>query len=288
MKSFYSLIKISPNEMSGDSLTIGLILSSLNGYKVRFSKNRKQLAKTILSTDGSIVDFIEREISNNVKRHNKIISNCTQGFFELETLLNSEYFVYLSKYSNGLLKITAPSFIADDIDEIKFNKLFNLFVDNKIYNEENRVEVKNKEAIFNEKVKTNLINRVQNKVHVHQNIDNKIVPSLFNPFQIDCIGLNGAFVGAKSLPFTQSKETLHKSINTYISVIAQLSSQFNKPLDDNKFFLIADQPMKKTPEYDLWQLLYRNERLLKIISSEESGQVAELIESSHATTFLPE
>ena len=140
--------------------------------------------------------------------------------------------------------------------------------------------------MFFDKVETRLISRVKDRVHIRQNIDSKIVPSLFNPFQIDCIGLNGVLVGAKALPFTQSKETLHKSVNTYISIIAQLSSKYNKSLDSNNFFLIADQPDKKTPEYKLWKQLFNDEKLLKVISSDESDQIAELIENNNASTFL--
>jgi len=272
--------------MSGDSLTIGIILSTSSGLKVKFSKLKKQLSKSIISSDNSIIDFVEKQILSKVKEHNKFISDNKKGLFEHPSLLDSEYFSYLSKYSNGLLKFTAPSIIADNVDDIKFEKLFSLFVDSSLNFEEDKKPIKKIEKMFFDKVEAKLISRVKNRVHIHQNIDSKIVPSLFKPFQIDCIGLNGVLVGAKALPFTQSKETLHKSINTYISVIAQLSSKFNKSLDSNNFFLIADQPNKKTQEYKLWKQLFSDEKLLKVISSDESDQVAEFIEDNNASTFL--
>lgn len=286
MKTFYSLIKISPNEMSGDSLTIGLLLSSSMGTRVKFSRFKKQLLKNIITTDSSIIDFIEREINNNVNEINNKILNEKSELFENPLLLNSQYFSYLSKYSNGLLKFTTPTMITEHIDDLKFNQLFKIFVDNAHNEKKVNQSSKKIEKIFFEKVETKLISRIKDKVHIHQNIDSNLVPSLFNPFEIDCIGLNGVLVGAKALPFTQSKETLHKIVNTYISVIAQLSSKFNKSLDVNNFYLIADQPDKKSPEYKLWKQLYSNEKLLKIISSDESGLVAELIESNNASTFL--
>ena len=191
-----------------------------------------------------------------------------------------------TNYSNGLLKFSLPKLVADDIDDIKFNKLFSLLVDNseEVAPNNNSKEL---EKIFYKTIDDKLITRVKDKVHVKQNIDNKIVPTLFNSFEMDCIGLNGVFVGAKSLPFTQSKETLHKSINTYISVIAHLSSKYGKSLDENNFFLIADQPDKNTEGYKLWNQINHTENLLKIVSSNESGKIAELIEKKNATTFLP-
>jgi hypothetical protein len=287
MKTFYSLIKISLNEMSNDSLTIGMILSSPNGLKIKFSKHNKNVSKSFLAIDNSIIDFIEKEITNTVQVHNKTIAKSKSLLFELPTLLNSEYFNYLSKYSNGLLKFTSPSMIADEINDEKFEKLFQLFVEKSVKPVELFSDSKEVERIFSEKIKTKLITRVKDKVHVNQSIDNTIVPSLFSPFHMDCIGLNGVFVGAKAMPFTHSKETLHKGINTYISVIAQLSAQFHKPLEKNSFFLIADEPKVNTPEHQLWYQLYKNEKLLKVVTSDESGKIAEIIEDRNTSTFLP-
>lgn len=286
MKSFYSLIKIAPNEMSGDTLTIGILLSTSSGIKVKFSKYKKQIAKSLISADSSILDFVEKEILAKVKEHNNFLSENKKGLFEWSTILDANYFSYLSKYSNGLLKFSAPTIIADNIDDVKFEKLVRLFVDGTFIPEEDKKPAKKIEKIFYETVEKRLISKVKDKVHIHQQIDSKIVPSLFNPFEIDCIGLNGVLVGAKALPFTQSKETLHKSVNTYISVIAQLSAKYKKSLDENKFYLIADQPDKKSPEYQLWKQLFSTEKLLKVISSDESGQVADLIENNKASKFL--
>jgi len=287
MKSFYSLIKISPNEMSGESLTIGLILSTEGKLRLKFSKTKKNLAKSILPAAGSIIDFLENEIQHKVDEQQKILTQNKNFLFELPTLFSADYFSYLSKYSNGLLKFSEPAIIADIIDDEKFEQLFRLFV----YDDQNNSEktlLKNKsiEKAFYQKVETNLIARVKDKVHTNQSLDNQIVPTLFKPFQIDCLGLNGVLIGAKSLPFTQSKETLHKNINTYISVIAHLSSAHNKSLAENKFYLIADQPKKHSPAYELWKQLFNNEKLIKLISADESGQVADLIEEKKAVKFI--
>lgn len=286
MKSFYSLIKISPNEMSGDNLTIGIIMSTSTGIKLRFSKVRKHIAKGFISVDGSVIDTIEREFQNTVNELNNSDLIRNNGLFDLPNLLDTKYFSYLSNYSNGLLKFSAPNFIADDIDENKFNKLYSMLVDNtpEVLSDKSS---KNLEKIFYKTIDDKLINRVKDKVHTNQNIDNKTVPTLFNPFQMDCIGMNGVLVGAKSLPFSQTKDTLHKTINTYISVMVHLSSEYKIPLNDNKFFLIADQPDKNTEGYKLWNQINKSENFLTIVSSNESDMVAELIESKNATTFLP-
>ncbi|MBK9567747.1 MAG: hypothetical protein IPO37_22060 [Saprospiraceae bacterium] len=287
MKSFYSMIKISPNEMSGDSLTIGLIMSTPTGIKLRFSKARKHIAKGFISVDGSVIDTIEREFQNTVKELNNSDLVKNSGLFDLPNLLDAKYFSYLSNYSNGLLKFSTPNFIADDVDDQKFNKLYSMLVDNTQEVILSEYPSKNIENIFYKTIDEKLITRVKDKVHTKQNIDNKIVPTLFNAFEMDCIGLNGVLLALNRCLFTQSKETLHKSINTYISVIAHLSSKYSKSLNDNNFFLIADQPAKNTEGFKLWDQIYRSENFLKIVSSNESDKIAELSESKNATTFLP-
>ena len=287
MKTFYSLIKIVPNEMSGDSLTIGIILSSQEGIRFKISKAKRNFAKSIVNIDGSLFDFIEREITSKIKEQNNILKLGKISLFETSTFLTSEYFQYLANYSNGLLKFSSPLMIADNVDDAKFLKLFNLFVDSSIepINKKND-SIKKYEKAFYTKVNTNLIEKVKGKVHTKESIDSKVVPTLFNPFEIDCIGLNGVLIGAKSLPFVQSKETLHKSLNTYISVIAHLSAAHKRSLANNKFFLIADEPAKKSPTYNFWKDLYSNDNIVKVISSDDSGEVADLIESSGASKFI--
>lgn len=273
--------------MSGDSLTIGIILSSPHGVRLKISRAKKVFAKSIVNIDGSLIDFIEREIINKIKEHNKLLSSSKNSLFEASTFLSSEYFQYLANYSNGLLKFTPPSIIADNVDDAKFLKLFSLFVDYSVETPTKQDDSSKKyEKEFYNKVNTNLIEKVKDKVHTREAISRKVVPTLSNPFEMDCIGQNGVLIGAKSLPFIQSKETIYKSLNTYISVIAYLSAAYQHSLVNNKFFLIADQPAKSSPTFNLWNDLNKHDNIVKVISSDDSGEVAELIERSGASKFI--
>ncbi len=206
MKTFYSLIKLAPNEMSSDTLTIGIILSSVNGYKLKFSENKIKLIRPLISIEPSIIDFLIKEFKSTVDTENKKNKLNNSTLFELPALFSSEYFIYLSNYSNGLLKFTVPNIIADLVDDKSFEKLYQLFVDNSpLESAKISKSTKQYEKVFYEKVDLNLISIVKDKVHTNQSISHKIVPSLLNPFEIDCIGLNGVLIGAKSVPFTQSK-----------------------------------------------------------------------------------
>lgn len=286
MKAFYSIVKLVLNELAGDTMSIGIILSDPNGIRVKFSKHKKQHAKSLLSIDPSLVDYIEKEITNRATEYNEALQQRKGDIFEIASVFNSDYFSYLSRYSNGLLNFSAPSLFAAPVDEEKFNKLFAMFVDNTVDSTERQDAIKQFETQFYQRVNDRLISRIHDKVHTNQDIDSKIVPTLFTPFHMDCIGLNGVFVGAKSLPFTQTKETLHKTINTYISVIAHLTNSRNRGIPGNNFYIISDEPQQNTQEHHLWQQIYNDGGIIKLISSDESGQVAELIENNGAGKFL--
>lgn len=285
MKSFYSLIKIAPNALSDDNLTIGIILSDGNGYKVKFSSSKITLAKSLVDINKDLFDFLTKEIDKKIKETNALLKKSDSDLFGYENLINSEYFKYLSVYSNGILKFTNPNLISGDVSEKDFMKLYHLLVDGKEKSRDN-IEIKKIEKEFYNRVNVNLIQRVEGQIHTNVTLTSKIIPATPR-FEIDCIGKNGSLVGAKSLPFTQTKETLLKTVNNYISVIAQLSVSYSQDLVSNRFYLIADEPSKKnTQEAKYWNQIWKNEKLFQVITSSESGLIAETIESKNARTFI--
>lgn len=285
MKSFYSLVKIAPNSLSDDNLTIGIILSDENGFKFKFSKEKKQICKSLVSVDFSTIDFLVLEIEKKITETNLIIKESKNKLFDFEQILSSSFFEYLSNYSNGILRFSKPNYVSGNVSDVQFLELYKLFVDSTDLNIAKKVKAIDK--VFYERINTNLIERIKDKVHTNFKFDSNLIPTI-TTFDIDCIGLNGAFVGAKSLPFNQPKDVLQKNIQTYISVIAHLSKENSKNLADNNFFLIADSPSTNdnTAQTKFWNQLYNNESLFKLIPSNEASMVAEIIEERKAHKFL--
>jgi len=102
---------------------------------------------------------------------------------------------------------------------------------------------------------------------------------------MDCIGLNGSFVGAKSLPLDSSIQTLEKNVSHYVTLIAFLSQQYQKDLSKNKFFLITDEPQQNTHEHRFWEEM-KDVPSFEMIPSDEAEKVAEVVENTGATVFL--
>jgi len=285
MNSFYSLVKISPNSFTQDSIIIGLIVFDGHSFHFQFSDLKKRVAKSLMKTDSKQIELLVKEITANLQKVNNQNKNQEHVFFNINQPISENYFEYLSKYSNGILGFTAPKAIYDSIDAVKFNQLFHLLVDQiePIQKEKNS----EKEVQFYKRVNSKLITRVAKKVHTNIELDSRFAPTLLSAFKIDCIGKNGALIGAKTLPLTKTTATLHKELNTYISVIAHLKTIEAVDHKNNQFFLISDEPTSKTSEeYRIYKQLKDAESIFNLISSDESESIAEKIESQNAQMFL--
>lgn len=286
MHPFYSILKIAPNTASDDSLSIGLLLFNGEQYLLQFSTERKNACKHLMNSNAEALDFVTKQISNSIKKLNGLISKQEIELFTHDGLLNVEYFSYLNKYFSGLIRFTKPSLINDEkITLEKFNQLFSLLVDNSNLKIKKALDKTNEQ--FKNSIDINLIKKVEHKIHTKINIDSKVIPAMHFNFEMDCIGKNGVFIGAKSLAFDKSVQTLDKDISHYISFISLISNQQN-PTDSrkNNFYLIADEPNSSaSEEHKTWESIQKNP-MFEIVHSEAVNIIAEKVEQSNAKTFI--
>lgn len=284
MQTFYTIIKIASNSMTNDCLSIGLLVCDGNKYWLQFSDDKKNAAKRLMDENVESVDFVVKQITLYIEKVNKQISNTKKELFPLNTLLTSDYFNYLSKYANGLLRFSKPSFLNDNISSEKFNKLFALLIDKNV-NQIQKIKDTSNDLFFST-INKNLIKKVEKKIHTKININATLLPTLYFQFDMDCIGLNGTFIGAKSIPFTKSITTLDKDISHYIALISLLSTSYNKDVRNNNFYLIANEPtIIKSPEHSTWENI-QNNPLFKVINTEQVNDVVEKVVETKATTFF--
>lgn len=282
MKTYYSIIKISPNSMAGDLVSIGLLVCQENEFWIRFSDRKKTILKKLIENSDTI-DFVCKQLEAHIKRLKETAEKNKNELFLLDMLLQSEYFEYLNRYSNGLLQFSTPAFLNDDFSDEKFDKLFSLLIDSRVFEEKEKTPP----AVDIEKIiEQKLIERVENKIHTRVQFSEDVLQSVYFKFQMDCIGLNGAFVGAKSISFSQSSQTIDKNIAHYSYLISVLSTTYQKEIRDNNFYLIADEPEKKTSEeHKIWRDI-KESPLFKVIPVEAAETVAEMVEKKEARKFL--
>lgn len=283
METYYTIIKVVANPVVGDSISIGLLVNQGKNYMLKFSDDKKSLAKRLMGEHSSIVEFISKQVSSHITDLNK---KRNLEIFPLTTFINSDYIGYLNSYSNGVLQFSEPNYIDDVITPAKFNKLFSVLIDEN-HERHQSMKQKSNNQRFQRVINDHLITRVKNRIHTKLNITNSIIPSLFFDYEMDCIGRNGSLIGAKALDFNLTTETLDKKISHYMSLITLLENRFPaiKKGAKNHFYLIADEPSTGSEEHDIYQRI-RSNPLFKVVSSNQVEEIAEKVEQSKAEKFL--
>lgn len=285
MKSFYSILKLSPNIATEDSVAIGMLLFDGEKFRYYFSDKKKRLANNLLDNKDVNINFIVNQI---IEKCNAINSDKKEikFFYKFDKLSDSSYFDYLSNYSNGLIQFSKPKGLYEEIDDNAFEKLINFLFKEPIH--KSYLIADNDFALSQHIIERKLINKVDKKVHTHYKFKPEVFPSIYFSYEMDCIGLNGTLIGAKSLSFDKSLQVIDKDISHYFTLISSLTSQYNKSLKDNNFYLISEEPeIVGSKEHKLWEAVRFNE-LISVIHPEESNKVADLIIEKNAAKFLTE
>lgn len=284
METFYTIIKIAPNSIAGDNLSIGLLLRDANRFWLHFSAEKKSLAKQLLAGKGDIVDFAVKQIQQKVEEANTQLKTEQNSLFGITQLLTSDRFNHLSAYSNGVIRFTEPSFLNDIITEEKFVKLFQLLVDKTFLKEKQETTLK--ENKLKATVEKKLIRRVQDKVHTNLELTPEKLTGLFFNFNIECLGKNGAFVGAKVIPFNKKNDTIDKELSHYLGLITTLGLRFPDRSGIDKFYIIGDEPSDvNSKEHRIWENI-KNNPAVKLLYADQADEVAEVIETTNAKQFL--
>lgn len=297
MNPFYSLVRIVPGSAESDIITVGLLVHSGDRLLLRLSPYKLRLARHFFKADTSgWVDSALRQLQLKVKDVNAQLEKIANPPVRAQQALSwqpayiEKVFVfefaeaeYLHRYYNGILQFSAPTPLAVEWDEHVFDLLYKTFVykdlEDELLPEVNTENVR----LFQSRVENKLIRRVADKVNVNLQVREYVLPSLHFQFEMDCIGINGALVGAYAIDFTQSPTTTDKKFGHYLDVINRLVYKYERQDKDNAFYLIADEPESATQSEKAKQWRsWRESPQVRIISSQNVAQVAERIERTNA------
>jgi hypothetical protein len=282
MHSFYSLIQISPNVAVGDRLSVGLVFFDGEQFQIYISQQKRKIAERLINDKNVNIKSILDQFSRKCIELNKELK-LDQLFDTIPQWTNSSYFSYLSSYSNGLIQFSEPKVYISSNQEDEFLKLASMLL-----NEHDQQSIISTTEISHSMrtIEEKLINRVNNKVHTHYRFESARYPSIHFNYNMDCIGMNGSLVGAKSFEFDQSEQTLKSKMSNYYALILILSLQHHKNIEENNFYLLSREPsLVDSLEHKLWENAVKN-NLIQVLDPEESFKVAEIIEENQAHKFL--
>jgi hypothetical protein len=283
MNSFYNILKIARDTSSNDSVSIGLLAFSNDKYYLQFSNKKMRIAKSLISDNSDIIDFFQNQMTSRIESLNTAIKSDGSKLFPEKNIYSASYFNYLNRYSNNLVQFSKPYSLSKELNQHDFEKLFHLLIGDDF---QSSYQEAAKWQEFEYRVKNNLLDQVKDKVHIYAKLTEKVIPSLYFPYDLDCIGMNGVITAAKSIDFNRNEFTIDKNISHYFQISMLLAKNYSKDKFDNNFYLIADEPeIINSKAHQIWTKL-KKQKQFELINSEEVEKVANKIYETKAHKFL--
>jgi len=263
MKTFYSILSAVINPVSGEKISLGLLLSDGNASLFDFSDNRFSLISSLIDKESK--KFVRQYLKSIENVINKIDVNQDQlTIFESEgknLIINEPYIGYLSTYSQNVISFSKPVSIDVKVEKRVFEALFSKFID-----EETETEATNKSNI--QIVKTDFFPHVQNHFSIEKVFTFENSPKVLLPVTIDLFGKNEIYVIGQ---FLDLEKNIYHIKNDYFDYY-QLTELYSK----SKKFLISSEPQKeKYPQQHYFWNEIRKQKKHSYVDISDLGLIEE-------------
>ena len=124
MKSYYSILSVTPSAVSKDSYAEGLVLAGQHNIYHEVSYDKLALLKKLFSSDAYLlIKDILKSLENTIPL--KLLDELSKNPDHLKMM---DYFSYMSGYANNLVQFSKPKVFSLEADSDLFQKLYNDYV----------------------------------------------------------------------------------------------------------------------------------------------------------------
>lgn len=243
MKSYYSVIYITPNFSSEERISVGLLLVTDGIPIFDYSEFKIKVAKNIIGKDA----FLSiKKVLKNIKEH---VSNYTLNN-ELQFLEGSpfsfDYTSYLHNYHNNLITYSDPSKSRGHYSKSDFSDLYKIYVNDisNLINEDTEKKVDPKKT-FLRKIKESPI---KDKINTFYRLTPSKISSIYTPHKVDYIGVNGTVITGNSLDFNKDPYYIERDLFLFKNLaegINNFASKNNLPPNGKHSVYFNDPEGKK-------------------------------------------
>lgn len=284
LAAFHLLVRIAPNPVAGEAVAVGLVFFDGQRYQFRFSPRKQRLAAELAPASRRIVyqliDHVAQRLESDTEARLHGVNNNSPELIKLAD------WQYMNRYSNGLLQISDPHPVVlfeDDVPSAVFEQLYGRLVEKSKAASDPSLDTFISPAPIQA-----LVERVKESVHTELHLTDQLLSGLFFELDLTCLGLNGSFTAAHTLPLERfTMPTLQQHIFEYETAAQILTQTYKKSLENSAFYIICDEPSqsKDPAKHKLWQALERHP-VLKTLPTAQAEQVADRIEKTKAHRFL--
>jgi hypothetical protein len=263
MKTFYSILSAVINSVSGEKISLGLLLSNGNKSFFDYSESRLSLLSSLIDKESK--KFIRQYLKSIEGVIEKIDINQDQFTILDEVgknlIINEPYIEYLSIYNQNVISFSKPVSIDVKVDKKTFAILFSKFID-----EETTVKSNYKSNI--QIIKTDFFPRIKEHFSIEKEFTSENYPEILLPISIDLFGKNEQFVIGQ---FFDLEKSIYHIKNDYYDY-----HQINEILKSGKKFLISSEPEKdKYPQQHYFWKEIRKQKKQTYVDISELGKVEE-------------
>lgn len=267
MKTLLCPIYLSTNALSGDKLSIGLIMANNDLLFFNYSEEKLRKIRHLLSDNAySIVKLYLESLYKNFNTNEDETLFSKKDF--LRNWVNENYLSYLEKYTNNLVQFSKVIKVNIELTEDIFKKFFEMY----IFSYPTKNKVTKNINILDKPQTVAFYKNVEKMVNLDKVILNSEMKDLLVDTKVNFIGKNSVPTAGNILNLDISIQRIENSISRFISL--------TKALDNNEskrgvYYIIGEEPSKSLKQnHDLWQQLQRT-RILNYVELKDIEQVKE-------------
>ena len=260
MKSYYSILSITPSAASKDSYAVGLVLADQHNIYHEVSYDKLALLKKLFSFDAYLL----------IKDKLKSLENTIPLQLKDELSKNPDhlkmmdYFSYMSGYANNLVQFSKPKVFSLEANADLFQTLFHDYITFE------KFDTKVAEVDFTSSFKLQKEPRIKPFVNIDYTITPaSFIPNVVAPFELDFIGKNGNLVSGEYVDFEKKVNHLYTILAKYLDLVT-LMHEHDK---GGTYYLIGKEPSKSLPKNHLTWSQVRQRPNIEYVEFKEFDRV---------------
>ena len=268
MKTYYSIISVSPNPALNEKFNVGLLCVTPKETYFHFSKAKFRIISKLLSPQAAKLALAALE---GMEAKICVQDNNNSLLFTKESLpmVAEPYINYLHRYNNNLVQFTSTIELDLEMTQPIFEQLFRKY----IFSEELFSQtIVPKSAKFNA-VRNQFRRLAKPFANTNFSVSKQIIPDLVVPVTVDVFGKNGAFVTGQAMDFEKQFTALQHDLSSYLYLV-----EHTKKADSHSTcYLLGDEPSKQEKQnHELWKNI-RQSGLIQVIPVEESERIIQFM-----------
>ena len=280
MNTFFSIIYLTINASLNEKISIGLIMANDKDIKFKYSVTKLGIVKQLIPHQNfSFLKLYLKGLNNDLNFD--LSKNDLQALKKdvSHNWVNEQYFNYLHRYSNNIVKFSEPKKIDVAFDESIFNQLFNKY----IFSKDKKLVIKSAKDNIVNVVKSKLYSRIKSQVNLDATITPKDFKELISPVDVNFIGENGEIVSGQTIDFSKRYVDLERDLTKYIS--------FTKAVDYERggghYFLVGDEPKKSIypKNYAIWKHIYES-NIVDYVPLKDTDKIKNYIDSKGVRPYF--